>query len=132
VSNALRSTLAGLAGIATAVVPTLAADAIAYRAGLYPPAGQPIGDLPFVAATAYRVLFGVAGGYVTARLAPNHPMAHSMILGAIGLLVAIVGALATWNRGPEFGPHWYPVALVILSLPQSWAGAKLWLAQTAR
>jgi len=25
----------------------------------------------------------------------------------------------------EFGPRWYPVALVVLAMPQSWLGAKL-------
>jgi hypothetical protein len=129
--NAIRSVLAGLAGIATAVIPTLAADALAHKIGPYPPVGQPVSDLPFVPATIYRVLFGIAGSYVTARLAPNRPMLHSMVLGAIGLLVAIAGTIATWNRGPEFGPHWYPIALVALSLPQSWAGAKIWLSQTS-
>jgi hypothetical protein len=36
-----------------------------------------------------------------------------------------MGAVATWNRGPEFGPHWYPVALILLALPCVWAGARL-------
>jgi hypothetical protein len=27
--------------------------------------------------------------------------------------------------GPAFGPHWYPLALVALAMPQSWLGGKL-------
>ncbi len=43
----------------------------------------------------------------------------------MGLAVSIVGAVATWNRGPAFGPHWYPLALVVLAIPQAWAGGRL-------
>jgi prolipoprotein diacylglyceryltransferase len=31
----------------------------------------------------------------------------------------------TWSAGPEFGPKWYPLALVALALPSVWAGGKL-------
>ncbi len=31
----------------------------------------------------------------------------------------------TWDRGPEFGPHWYPLALVATALPCAWAGGLL-------
>lgn len=129
--SAGKSILAGLAGIATAVIPTLIADAIAHKVGLYAPPGQASNDTSLVIATTYRVIFGMAGSYVTARLAPNHPMGHSLVLGAIGMLIALGGAVATWNRVAEFGPHWYPIALVILSLPQSWAGAKIFLSQSS-
>jgi peptidoglycan/LPS O-acetylase OafA/YrhL len=120
-----RSILAGLAGILTAVVPTIAADALIHATSLYPPAGETIGDAPFILATIYRTVFGLAAGYVTARLAPYRPMAHSLVLGAVGTLVAIIGTVVTWNKGPDFGPHWYPLALVVLGMPQSWAGARL-------
>jgi hypothetical protein len=39
--------------------------------------------------------------------------------------VSIVGTVVTWNKGPAFGPHWYPVALVVLALPTAWMGGKL-------
>jgi hypothetical protein len=54
-------------------------------------------------------------------------MKHALILGAIGTVLALAGLLATWNTG--LGPRWYPVALVVLSIPQCWAGAKLYVAQ---
>lgn len=120
-----RSILAGLAGICTAVVPTLATDAILHAAGLFSSYGHTNGNSAFLLATAYRTIYGLAGSYVTARLAPYRPMAHSLVLGAIGTLVAALGAAATWNKGPDFGPHWYPLALVVLGMPQFWAGARL-------
>jgi hypothetical protein len=30
-----------------------------------------------------------------------------------------------WNASAAIGHHWYPLALVALSLPQSWLGGKL-------
>ena len=129
-SNPVKSIVAGLAGIFATVAPTLATDALLHAVGVFPPPGQPIGDGPFVLATIYRVIYGIVGSYVTARLAPNRPMAHCLVLGALGMFITIAGTIATWNKGPAFGPHWYPLALVVLSMPQSWAGAKLWLTQS--
>jgi len=76
-------------------------------------------------ATAYRLVFTVLGGYMTAALAPRAPMTHVVILGTIGALAATAGAVSTWNAGPEFGPHWYPVLLVVTALPCVWAGGVL-------
>jgi hypothetical protein len=56
-------------------------------------------------------------------------MQHALVGGLLGLVVSIVGAAATWNKGPAFGPHWYPLALIVLAMPQAWAGGKLSLMQ---
>jgi len=76
-------------------------------------------------ATIYRTVYGVLGSYITAWLAPSRPMGHALVGGAIGLAVSILGAAVTWNKGPTFGPHWYPLALVVLALPTAWVGGKL-------
>lgn len=104
-----------LAGIVAGVVPTLATDMVLHAAGVFPPVGQTPSDASLLLATAYRIVYSIGGSYVTARLAPDRPM---------GLIVCIIGAVATWNR-PAFGPHWYPIALVVTALPCAWAGAKI-------
>jgi len=76
-----------------------------------------------VLAFAYRFIYTIAGGYVTAALAPVNPMRHVMILGYIGLAISIVGIVADWN----LSAHWYPIALAITSLPCVWLGGKLML-----
>ena len=86
-------------------------------------------DAFFLLATTYRTVYGVAGSYVAARLAPSRPMGHALVLGATGLVVSIVGAVATWNKVPSLGPHWYPLALVVLAMPPAWAGGKLRMMQ---
>jgi hypothetical protein len=52
-------------------------------------------------------------------------MLHALAGGAVGLALSMVGAGVTWNRGPDFGPHWYPLALVATALPCAWVGGKL-------
>jgi hypothetical protein len=79
----------------------------------------------FVWATTYRIVYGVFGGYIAARLAPDRPMQHTLALGVVGLVLSAAGAVATWNAGPEFGPRWYPLALVATALPCAWMGGKL-------
>jgi hypothetical protein len=117
-----RSVGAVVGGIVVGVVLTLITDLVLHAMGVFPPLGQPVSDGPLVLATAYRIVFGVLGCYVAARLAPDRPMWHALIAGFIGFLVSIAGALATWNKGPAFGPHWYPLALIVTALPCAWVG----------
>src|ERR1041385_7946282 len=98
-----RSILAILAGFLATAVLSVSADLILHAIGVFPPWGQPMSDGLFVIATLYRIIFTVLGGYLTARLAPNEPMMHALILGIIGFVLAIPGAAATWGKGPEFG-----------------------------
>jgi hypothetical protein len=129
--HTLRSIGAVLAGMVVGIALTLGTDEILHIAGVFPPWGQSmVGyDGALLLATAYRVVYGVAGSYIIARLAPNRPVLHALIGGVIGLIVSIVGAAVTWNGGPAFGPHWYPLALIVTALPCAWAGGKLRLMQ---
>ena len=114
-----------LAGFFATFILSIGTDLLLHAAGVFPPWGRPMSNALFALATAYRTVYTVAGGYITARLAPNKPMGHVWTLGVIGLLAAIAGTAATWNKGPEFGPKWYPVALVVLAIPSVWLGGKL-------
>jgi hypothetical protein len=120
-----RSVGAVAAGfVAVAIVSTLV-DVVLHATGVYPPWGVPIGDGLSALATAYRIAITIAGGYLTARLAPNRPLAHALALGIIGIVAATAGAAATWNVEPPLGPHWYPIALVVTALPCTWIGGRL-------
>lgn len=129
--NVPRSTLAILAGMLTGIALTLVTDEILHLVHVFPPWGDSVTghDGALLLATSYRTVYGAAGSYLAARLAPNRAMFHAMFLGILGFIVSIVGAAATWNKGPAFGPHWYPVALVVLALPTAWLGGKLRLIQ---
>lgn len=119
----LRSLGAVLAGVLAVLLLTTLADIVLHVAGVFPPMNQAINSTLAALATSYRIIIGVGGAWLTARLAPRNPMRHAMALGAIGTVLALVGVVATWNLG--LGPRWYPISLVVLAIPQSWAGAKL-------
>lgn len=125
-----RSVWAVVAGILFGVSITLLVDFVLHVTGVYPPSGTPISDTLAALATAYRFVIGVGAAWLTARLAPGRPMLHAMIGGAIGALVALIGAVVTWNS--NLGPHWYAIALAVLALPQSWLGARLFELRATR
>jgi peptidoglycan/LPS O-acetylase OafA/YrhL len=120
-----RSVAAVVAGFVLTALLSVGTDAVMHASGVFPPWGEPMSDGLFAWATIYRVVYTVLGGYLTATLAPRRPMSHVMALGAVGVVVATVGAVATWNAGPAFGPKWYPVLLVVTALPCVWAGGIL-------
>jgi hypothetical protein len=127
-----RSIAAVLAGMFTGIALTLGTDIVLHAIGVFPPWGQSmVGfDGPLLLATVYLTVFGVLGSYIIARLGgPDRPMLFALLGGGVGLAVSIVGAVVTWNKGPAFGPHWYPLALIVLAIPQAWAGGKLRLMQ---
>jgi hypothetical protein len=131
--NIFKSILALLAGFIVVVILSLATDIVLHALHVFPPWGDSmVGfDRALLLATIYRTIFGILGSYITARLAPDRPMGHALVGGAIGLVAATIGVAVTWNKGPAFGPHWYPVALLVLAIPQSWAGGKIRVQQLA-
>jgi multisubunit Na+/H+ antiporter MnhB subunit len=129
-SRALKSVGAILAGIVLVFVLSLGTDILMHATGIFPPWLQPMSTPLWLFATAYRIVYGIAGGYLTARLAPDRPMRHAVILGVIGLVMSILGAASTLGRGPEFGPKWYPLGLVVTALPCAWFGGKLFTSKS--
>jgi len=127
--NTLKSIGAVLAGFVAVFVLSLGTDVVLHATGVFPPWDQRMSDALFLLATAYRTVYCIAGSYIAARLAPNRPMAHALALGILGLVVSTAGAVVTWNKGPAFGPHWYPVALVVTAIPCAWLGGRLRITQ---
>ena len=123
----LRSVGAVLAGVAVNVVLALATDRAMVAIGLYPPLTEPKAFTTplLLLATAYRTVYGTLGAYLTAALAPDRPMGHALALGGAGLIASLAGAVAMWN----FGPNWYPLALVGVAISTAWGGGKLRLMQ---
>jgi hypothetical protein len=116
-----KSVWAVVAGVLVIIGVTTVVDIVLHLVHVYPPMDQPIDNSLALLATCYRVVIGVAGAWLTARLAPDRPMKHAMVLGCVGVALGLVGLWATWNK--ELGPRWYPMALVVLAIPQCWAGA---------
>jgi hypothetical protein len=120
----LASAGAVVAGFVVTAAASIAADAVMHAAGIFPNALQLMSDPLFALATAYRAFFTVAGGYTTARLAPDRPMRHAWILAGIGLVAGLAGVAAYYNvGGAELGPAWYAISIPAEAIPASgWAG----------
>lgn len=109
-----------MAGILVAIVVTTLVDILLHVVGVYPPMNQPLTDGLAVLATAYRIPISIGAVWLTARLAPERPLQHALVLGPVGTAFGLISVVATWNKG--LGPHWYPIALAVLSVPQCWLG----------
>ena len=120
-----------LAGFVTVVILSIGTDMVLHATGVFPPLGQPMRDALLLLALAYRTLYGVAGSYIVARLAPDRPMGHALVSGAVGLVLSIAGAVATWNGGPAFGARWYPLAPIATAMPCVWVGGR-WGSQSRK
>ncbi|MCX6956143.1 MAG: hypothetical protein NTV51_28745 [Verrucomicrobia bacterium] len=120
----LKSIGAVVAGLFFIIIVSTAVDIILHAAKVYPPMGEPMTDALAVLASSYRLAIGIAGAWLTARLAPDRPMRHALILGGIGIVLGLVGVVATWNLG--LGPRWYAISLAVVALPQCWFGGWLY------
>ena len=69
----------------------------------------------------YRTIYNIVGSYLLAKLTPNNPMKHVIVLGIIGVALGIIGTIVMWH----IPPRWYPITLVIFTLPSAWLGGKL-------
>jgi hypothetical protein len=126
-----RSVGAIFAGLVVVIVLSLGTDVALYKLGIFPQPGKPTVDGPLALATVYRSIYGVLGSYIAAWLAPSRRLQHALLLGVIGFVLSVAGAAMAWNHQSTFGPGWYPIALVVLSLPQAWLGGKLRLMHLA-
>ncbi len=77
------SVLAVIAGLLTNIIPAVAIDAVLHATGIYPPIGERMSDGLLLLASSYRVLVAIAGGYLTARLAPAKPVKHVLVLAGL-------------------------------------------------
>lgn len=116
-----KSIGAVLAGIIAVFALSTITDVILEQTGLLK---LPFGTNPLwfiIGVVVYRTIYVVAGSYITATLAPDKPMKHSIIYGAIGFVLGTLGTIVMWHEPP----HWYPISLVVLGVPGAWLGGKL-------
>lgn len=117
-----------LGGLLTIFALSTGTDVLMHASHVFPPFGERMADPLFLLATAYRAIYGVVGCYVTARLAPDRPLHHALALGGMGLALSVAGALVMGDQGPA----WYSLAVIAMSLPCAWVGARLRMAQLSR
>jgi len=124
--NILKSIGAVVAGLVVIFALSYATDAVLEAAGILQ-AGTPLpmrgSELLIAAILVYRLAYSVAGCYVAARLAPNYPMRHALVLGMLGFVGSIGGAMVSVQQ--SLGPAWYAWGLVVFALPCAWLGGRL-------
>ena len=119
----MKSVWAVVAGVLLTVLGSILVDVLLHVAGVFPPMGQPLGNRLSLLALSYRIVISIGGAWLTAKLAPTNPMKHALLLGKLGLVLGLVGVIATWNN--DLSPRWYPISLAVLAIPQCWLGGKL-------
>ena len=126
-STFLKSTLAIVAGFALGAVLSLGTDFLLNSLGIMSMQNFKQNSSLIVALVViYRFIFNVLGCYLTAKLAPNKPMKHVIIIGIIGTVLGILGSVAMWDQAVP----WYNIAIILISLPSAWLGGKLFLNRT--
>ncbi len=78
-------------------------------------------------ATLYRTIYGVhrrVHHRMARPFAPHAPRDSFSVFWE--MIASIAGVIATWNDTDKYGPHWYPLALVVLALPPALFGAWLY------
>jgi hypothetical protein len=100
------------------------ADTILQQLGVLPiPTEQKFEPGHSLLALSYHLLFAVLGGFITARLAPDRPIAHAITLGILGIVISTLGLIAIITQ--DLAPAWYGWALIIGSIPVTWLGGEL-------
>lgn len=114
-----------MAGIFTVVALSIGTDQIMHDLGVFPPKEEPMRDVSDnLLALGYRSVYALLGSYVAARLAPSAPVRHALIFGGIGMVPGVLGIVASTQM--DLGPVWYPVALVVTTMPCAWLGGMLY------
>lgn len=109
---------------------SLGTDQLFHSLKVYPPWGVPMHDTGLnLLAIGYRVVYGVLGGYIIAKLAPHTPMKFVWIGAILGLVLATLGVVGA--SGKNLGPIWMPIALAVTAIPTTWLGGVLYLRRNA-
>ncbi|MCE9597568.1 MAG: hypothetical protein K8S54_06330 [Spirochaetia bacterium] len=116
------------AGLVAIFVLSMGIDTIMHVSKVFPEPGVRMADSLFVLAMGYRIPIAILGCYLTAKLAPNRPMAHALWLGGVGVVISSLGVLLMG----DLGPLWYSVGLVLTSMPCAWIGGKFFELSQAR
>ena len=117
-----RSILAIVTGFVVIAALSIGTDFALGAMGVYPRPPAPLTDTTLlVLSQVYVAVYAIFGCWLTAAMAPDRPMRHALILGALGLIFNLAAASANAARVPM----WYVVAAIVLVMPYAWIGG--WL-----
>src|SRR5258706_11580901 len=110
-----KTVVAIIAGFVTVFILSVVTDFILESIHFFPGANHPEANVwwMLLIALIYRSVYAVLGGYLTALLSPKKAMRNVWILACIGFVFATLGLLGNLDKGNV----WYPLLLVILTIP---------------
>jgi hypothetical protein len=117
--NLFKSIGSVLAGFTFVFILSIGTDYALENLGIFPPQSDPASYTwwMLLIALGYRCIYAAAGGYLTAVISSKwRPMHHVAVLGILGFVVSALGTAANWSKTTE-ATAWYPVLLVLLTLP---------------
>lgn len=119
----LRSIVAIVVGFVLIGALSIGTDTIVMQAfpGEFNEAGRTSNLSILMLMAAYVAVYAIIGCYITARLAPDRPMRHALILGALGLVMNIVATVSLWGTAPA----WYFILNLLLVMPYAWLGGRI-------
>ncbi len=121
-SNRLKSIWAVFAGLLVIIMLSVGFDTVLKVMDILPWDHLFVSTELILFVLFYRAVFSLAGCYLTAKLAPQNPMKHAIILGIIGTILSAVGAVVA----ALLGPVWYAWTLAAIAIPIAWLGGKLY------
>lgn len=121
--NIYKSIGAGIVGIVVGAVLSVATDKLLEANGVLPHGNLYVSAALIWFVLFYRTAFNTLGFFLTAKLAPQKPMKHALILGVIGTLVSAIAAITT--KDMNLGPSWYAWTLAALTMPAAYLGGKI-------
>jgi hypothetical protein len=118
-----RSVLAVAVGFVTIAALSISTDLLVRAAwpGAFDARGRTDSVALLLLTIAYVGVFAIGGCYLAARLAPDRPMRHALVLGGLGLAFSVAGTAAAWATAPV----WYHLVSLLLVMPYAWLGG--WL-----
>lgn len=123
--NIGKSIGAGAVGIVVGAILSVGTDKILEAKGILPHGNLYVSVSLIWLVLLYRSVYNAFGCYLAAKFAPQNPMKHALILGAIGTVVSAAAAFGTRNM--NLGPGWYAWTLAALSLPAAYVGGKIFI-----
>lgn len=120
--STFRSIAAIVAGVLAILFAAKIVDVTLFSLHVY--RGTTFDERTALIALSHRVVLTIAGGWLTARLAPGKPIRHALILGAVNTALNLFGT-ADWDQ--NYGPIWFPLSLAVSAIPACWLGGLLWV-----
>jgi uncharacterized membrane protein YfcA len=116
--------LSVVAGIATAMILSIATHLLLHLFDVFPPISEPMHETNLVIIELiYHSIYAVIGAVITAKLAEDKARRAIFILGTKEAIMWLLGTLLLWHHNPP----WYNITKALLGMPLAYLGGAIYL-----